>query len=284
MRFSVFTASTPEWEPRQAATILGEQGWDGVEWRILDQKAAETPGFWAGNRATWPLATLEDDIETIASVTRDARLSFSGIGAYAQAADRDDVERVLTATAALGAGQVRVAMPRTDTDEPYPDLFARTRGDLEWAVERATALGVKALVELHHETITPSASAARRLLEGLDPQHIGVIHDLGNLVIEGRENHRAAFELLGDYLAHVHVKNARWVTDGSRRDDGSLVWSHEWAPLRDGQADVGRYLTDLSRHGYDGWVTLEDFSTDLPLEERTRDNLAYLHELVGANA
>lgn len=284
MRFSVFTASTPDWEPREAATILAAQGWDGIEWRVVDQNPADAPGFWAGNRATWPLATLEADIPTIASVTREAGLEFSGIGGYAQASNHADVDRVLAATGVLGAGQVRVAMPRTDTDEAYPDLFDRTRRDLEWVVDRATEHGVKALVELHHETITPSASAARRLLDGLDPAHVGVIHDLGNLVIEGRENHRAAFEILGEYLAHVHVKNARWVTDGTRRDDGSLVWNHEWAPLRDGQADVSRYLTDLARHGYDGWVTLEDFSTDLPLEERTRDNLAFLRELVRTNA
>ncbi|MCU1527371.1 MAG: xylose isomerase [Frondihabitans sp.] len=284
MKFSVFTASTPEWEPREAAKILAAQGWDGVEWRLLDQPSAETPGFWAGNKASWPLATLEQDVETIASVTRSAGLEFSGIGAYAPASNHADVDRVLAATAALGARQARVAMPSSTGGEPYPVVFDRTRADLEWIVDRAKEHGVKALIELHHETITPSASAARRLLEGLDPTHIGAIHDLGNLVIEGRENHTAAFEILGAYLAHVHVKNARWVTDGSRREDGSVIWAHEWAPLRDGQADVARYLADLARHGYDGWVTIEDFSTELPLEERTRDNLAYLHQLVGADA
>ncbi|RKR74350.1 sugar phosphate isomerase/epimerase family protein [Frondihabitans australicus] len=291
MRFSVFTASTPEWTPAEVVANLKEQGWDGVEWRVVDQPAAAPSsdgtaavGFWAGNRATWPLTGLEESVPEILRLTREAGLGMSGIGGYAQASDHENVERMLAATAALGAGQVRVTMPRTDTGEDYPSVFARTRADLEWVVSRAAEHGVKALVELHHETITPSASAARRLLEGLDPAHVGAIHDLGNLVNEGFENHRAAFELLGDYLAHVHVKNARWVTDGSRRDDGSLVWRHEWATLRDGQADVGRYLTDLREHGYDGWVTLEDFSTDLPLADRTRDNLAWLHSLVGANA
>lgn len=283
MKFSVFTASTPEWTPELVARNLAEQGWDGVEWRVVDQPASDSVGFWSGNRATWPLTGLEGNVAEMIRITREAGLEFSGIGGYARAAEHDDVERILAATAALGAGQVRVAMPRTDGPDAYPVVFDRTRADLEWVVERAAAHGVKALVELHHETITPSASAARRLLEGLDPRHIGVIHDLGNLVIEGRENHRASFELLGEYLAHVHVKNARWATDGSRTTEGALVWHHEWATLRDGQADVGRYLTDLRDHGYDGWVTLEDFSTDLPLDERTRDNLAFLKALVGAH-
>src|SRR6185312_3398869 len=72
MRFSVFTASTPEWTPDEAARRLTEQGWDGVEWRITDQKDAPEPGFWAGNRSTWPFTGLEERLDEIAGLTRDA--------------------------------------------------------------------------------------------------------------------------------------------------------------------------------------------------------------------
>ncbi len=275
MKFSVFTASTPEWTPEEAARILAAQGWDGIEWRITDQQPADPPGFWAGNRATWPLEGLERDLDEIARITREAGLEFSGIGGYARADDHENVDRMLAATAALGARQVRVTMPQVRLGD-YRELFAATRADLEWAAERAAGFGVKALVELHHTTITPSASAAFRLVDGLDPHHVGVIHDLGNLVIEGQEDHLAAFQLLGPYLAHVHVKNVRWVPAGEPGADGSVRWRDEWAPLRAGQADVEAYFEALAAFGYDGWVTSEDFSTDLPLEERTRDNLEYL--------
>ena len=275
MKFSVFTASTPEWTPEEAARILAAQGWDGIEWRVTDQQPADPPGFWAGNRATWPLEGLEGDLDEIARITRESGLEFSGIGGYARADDRESVDRMLAATAALGARQVRVTMPQVRSGD-YRELFAATRADLEWAAAQAAGLGVKALVELHHTTITPSASAAFRLVDGLDPDHIGVIHDLGNLVIEGQEDHLAAFQLLGPYLAHVHVKNVRWVPSGEPGLDGSIRWHDEWAPLRTGQADVEAYFGALATFGYDGWVTSEDFSTDLPLEQRTRDNLEYL--------
>lgn len=29
---------------------------DGIEWRIADHEGSATSGFWAGNKATWPLA------------------------------------------------------------------------------------------------------------------------------------------------------------------------------------------------------------------------------------
>jgi sugar phosphate isomerase/epimerase len=276
MKYSVFTASTPEWTPTQAATILARQGWDGIEWRITDQDEADIPGFWAGNRATWPLTGLEASIEAIRAATVSAGLEFSGIGGYVRSHDRPNVERLLAATAALDARQVRVTMPLT-SDGEYRDLFAITRSDLAWAAARAAGYGVKALVELHHGTIAASASAAVRLVDGLDPAHVGVIHDIGNLIIEGYEEPLAAFQMLGPYLAHVHVKNVSWhVAGGSPQ---RTVWAERWAPLRHGQADLPAYFKALAAYGYDGWVTVEDFSTVQPLADRTRDNLAYLRSL-----
>ena len=242
---------------------------------MTDQERADPPGFWAGNRATWPLTGLEDSLDEIARITRDAGLQLSGIGGYAKAADRENVLRMLSATAILGARQVRVTMPSSEGAD-YREVFARTRDDLAWAVDRARELGVKVLVELHHGTITPSASAALRLVDGLDPAHVGVIHDLGNLVIEGQEDALAGFQLLGDYLAHVHVKNVAWRPTGEVGFDGDVDWAEDWATLRGGQASVVSYFEALAEHGYDGWVTLEDFSTELPLEERIADDLAYL--------
>ena len=282
MKFSVFTASTPDWSPERAASILAAQGWDGIEWRITDQDAADVPGFWAGNRASWPLTGLEGQLSRISDITTAARLEFSGIGGYARCDDHANVERMLAATAALGARQVRVTMPPLGGAD-YRELFTSARADLEWVAARAASHGVRALVELHHRTITSSASAAIRLIDGLDPAAVGVIHDLGNLIIEGHEDFTAAFQMLGPYLAHVHVKNVRWVA-GDADADGVVHWREEWAPLRSGQGDVAAYFEALKRHGYDGWVTVEDFSTELPLEQRTASNLAYLKSIEARTA
>ena len=47
MKFSVFTASTPDWTPAEAAQTLAEQGWDGIEWRIVDDRPAEALSRWS---------------------------------------------------------------------------------------------------------------------------------------------------------------------------------------------------------------------------------------------
>ncbi|WFR67493.1 sugar phosphate isomerase/epimerase [Curtobacterium flaccumfaciens] len=279
MRFSVFTASTPEWTPEQAATTLAQQGWDGIEWRIVDQADNGQPGFWSGNRSTIPFTGVLDRIDEVAALMRRTGLAYSGIGGYQPVGDRDAVLTMLRLTAALGAERVRVVMPATGSDRPYPEVFRATREDLAWVADRAGEFGVQALVEVHQDTITPSASAALRLVDGLDPRHVGVIHDLGNLVVEGFEHLRSGLEMLGPYLAHVHVKNARWAPTGTKRPDGSDDWASEWAPMTTGVAPVAEYLATLTDLGYDGWVTVEDFSTELPLAERTAGNLAYLRSV-----
>jgi sugar phosphate isomerase/epimerase len=276
MKFSVFTVSTPEWSPQQAAQMLGAQGWDGVEWRVVDDPGGNETGFWRGNKATWPLTGLEDRLDEISRVTHDAGLRIAGIGSYVGCHDHGTTERVLAATARLGAGRVRITLPGVGADEKYPDVFARAQRDYAWVAQRAKAHGVKALVELHHRTIVASASSALRLVDGLDPDAVGVIHDLGNLLIEGQEDHRWAFEMLGPYLAHIHVKNMAWKPMATAAD-GTVSWEPCSVPLREGIADVSGYLQTLVHYGYDGWVTSEDFSTAVPLEQRTADNLTLFH-------
>jgi sugar phosphate isomerase/epimerase len=281
VKFAVFTDSTPEWTPEEAAKILAEQGWQGIEWRITDPVESSRPTFWAGNRATWPLTGLEADLDDIRSVTHAAGLAMPALGGYVTPRQREDAERMLAAAAALDAGQVRFLGVNTEKGQSYREALAAYRGDWEWLEDRARHHGVRALLELHHESLTPSASAARRLVEGLDPRYVGVLHDIGNTVIEGWEEPAHALDLLGEYLAHVHVKNVAFHLSAVE-NDGTLRWEPKWAPLREGRAHLPEFFKALAATGYDGWVTVEDFSVALPLAERTAANLEYLTGLARA--
>ena len=280
MKFAVFTDSTPDWTPAEAAKILAEQGWHGIEWRITDSvETAGPPGFWAGNRATWPLTGLEEHLDEIRSTMLDAGLEFPALGGYVTPAQRGDADRLLAAAAALGAGQVRFLGVNVVEGQTYREAFAAYRADWEWLEDRARLYGVRALLELHPDSLTPSASAARQLVEGLDPRFVGVLYDLGNLMIEGWEEH--SLQILGEYLAHVHVKNVAFHLSGVE-SDRTLRWVPKWVPLREGRAHLPQFFGALAQIGYDNWVTVEDFSTAVPLEERTTANLEYLTALARA--
>ena len=275
MNIAVFTVSLPEWTPEEAARNLAELGYDGVEWRIADDPPRATPGFWQGNRCTFPLSTFVEDAPRIRALTEAAGLAIPAIASYVQAADVENVERVFRGTAALGTQMVRIQVPRYDGQAGYVQLWEQSRRDYQEVARLAHDHGVKALVEIHHETIVPSASATRRFLDGFDPESVGVIYDPGNMVWEGHEQYRLGVETLGPYLAHVHAKNTGWRQSG-RRADCSLAWQAEWAPLDEGIVDLCELFAALRAIGYGGWISVEDFTTEPPLSERVRKNLRYL--------
>jgi len=275
MKFAVFSVSLPEWTPEEAVKNLAELGYDGVEWRIADDPPRATPGFWQGNRCTFPLSSFVEDAPHIRALTDAAGLAIPAIASYVQAADVENVERVFRGAAALGAPMARIQVPRYDGQTGYVELWERARRDYEEVARLARAQGVKALVEIHHETIVPSANATRRFLDGFDPDSVGAIYDPGNMVWEGHEQYRLGLETLGPYLAHVHAKNSAWRQTG-RRADGSLAWQAEWASLNAGIVDLRDLFATLRTVGYDSWISVEDFTTEPPLSERVRDNLRYL--------
>src|SRR5918994_2588450 len=127
MRFAVFTVSLPEWTPEEAVRNLVEIGYDGVEWRIADDAPRATPGFWQGNRCTFPLSTFVEDAPRIRELTEAAGLAIPAIASYVQAADLENVERVFRGAASLGAPMARIQVPKYDGRTGYVDLWEQAR-------------------------------------------------------------------------------------------------------------------------------------------------------------
>jgi sugar phosphate isomerase/epimerase len=276
MKYAVFTVSTPEWTPDEAVRRIADAGYDGVEWRVQDDNpTAPHPSFWSGNRATLPLTGFDTGAPNWREMTRAAGLAIPAIATYVQCRELDKAEAAMRGAAALGAPALRIQVPHYDGAEPFRPLWEAARGQYATIAAMAARHGVKTLVELHHRTIVPSASAARRFLDGLDPAHAGAIHDAGNMVIEGWEHPRMALEALGPYLAHVHMKNVRWVP-GERQADGTVRWEASFCPIPEGVADVRTVMRALRAVGYDGWITFEDFSTDHSVEENLTRNIEYI--------
>lgn len=276
MKFAVFSVSIPEYTPGEAVMKLKELRYDGIEWRVFDQDPeAKGPLFWARNKATLPFSSFEQDAAKWRRLTEDAGLEIPALGTYVTCDDLNGVESAMRGAKTLGVSQLRVRVPGYDGIEPFLPIWETAKTQYRDVAELATKHGVKTLLELHHGTIVPSASAARLFLGDLDPAHVGVIHDAGNMVHEGHEAHRMSLEMLGPYLAHVHIKNARWFPE-KYNPDGSIKWMCGWAPIHKGIVDMRELFTALHAVGYDGWVGVEDFSTERKIDDRLRENLEYL--------
>ena len=294
MKFAAFTVSLPDYTPEEAVRVLAEMGYDGIEWRVTDDPLmsgngrtvaghGNSVGFWSGNRCTLSLSSLIDEAPRIKSLTDKAGLAIPSIGTYVSCDEPALVEHAMRGVKALGAPALRVRVPNYDGKQPYLTLRDNALAQYHDVEALAKQFGLKALIEVHMNNIVPSASAAAQFAGHFDPRYVGIIHDAGNMVYEGYEQYRLGFEVLGPYLAHVHLKNAQWVATGVR-EDGSTEWKATWAPFQKGCVDFRRLLDALHDVGYDhdgnSWIAFEDFSTEQPLDVRTRENLAYVKRLL----
>ncbi len=256
MKLSVFTVCTPDLTPEQLITAAAAAGIEGIEWRyaaIPADAAEESPSYWRHNRCSIDPAISSERLQAIRLAAEQGSVSSIALVPYLKCGDLDTAHQAFDTAQQLGATMMRVGVPRYDRQRHYEDLETEAVRYLSGIQEMASQYGIKALVETHHETIAPSASLAMRLVGHLNPAHVGVLYDPGNLVHEGYENYRMGIQLLGPYLAHVHVKNAGWI-----RQDGR--WQCQWMPLLEGSVPWEQIINDLVVAGYDGYLGIEDFS------------------------
>ncbi|WP_342573336.1 sugar phosphate isomerase/epimerase family protein [Paenibacillus sp. FSL R5-0749] len=275
MKLSVFTVATPDLNAEELASAAAAAGIDGIEWRfrgIPEEAMSEEPSYWRNNRCSVDPSRWQEQVPVFREAASGQGRKSIALVPYLNCGDISATEQAFQAAAGLGASMMRVGVPGYDRKTHYSELYRKAVDYLTEVQDLAKQYNIKAIVETHHQTIAPTASLAYRLVESLDPQHVGVLYDPGNMVHEGYENHRMGLELLGPYLAHVHVKNAGWfepevkdtqkdnVTEKNSGLALNTAWKCQWTPLTEGMVDWVQMVRDLRAVGYDGYYGIEDFS------------------------
>ena len=187
MKYSLFTVSVPEMTPEQALEKMKEYGYDGVDWRVTaiptdPQILAEAPSYWKNNYCTIDIETVEEKAEEIKALTDKYGLEINALATYLECSDDPEkIERCMRAAKKMGCTRIRVNALRYNQDSDYPTLYGKAVQGFREVEKLAKKTGIKADFEMHMGTITPSASAAKRLAENFDPRYIGVIYDTGKI-------------------------------------------------------------------------------------------------------
>ena len=290
MKFGVFTVGMPEYTPEDGVKLLKELGYDGVEWRIAEvpkevpQNVPHSGRYWANNKCTIDVNTVEEQAEFLAELSKKYGVECFALASYLRPSQIDKIEAVMHAAQIIGAPKVRIfqeGYSSSDTQKNYRLGMAECRAQLLAIEPLCRKYGVKVILEMHHNTLVSSPSAAYNLLCGLDSNCFGINIDPGNMVFEGFENYQKAFELLGAYIDHVHVKNAIRAEAG-RDEYGSKIFKDTWAPLWDGSADLRELFRVLRKFGYEGTVSVEDFTDEQPTKEKLACDLAYMKKLLAS--
>jgi L-ribulose-5-phosphate 3-epimerase len=257
MQTALFTKVLSDRRLREACTVAADIGYDGVE------LMCRAPHF--------DVETTDEEARALGRHLDDLGLTVPCLATYTgnylgkseaeKEAQLADLERFCELAAILDVDLVRHGPGGPPAFEAEAAHYERAATWMHRAADVAAEHGRELGVEIHSGTIVESATDAVRLLDLIDRDNVGVIHDASNMFISHADHGAASVETLGDHLRHVHVKDERRVTgDGAGRFSIHTVEGEEWfepALLGEGHTDHGALFAALDAAGYDGFVTDE---------------------------
>jgi sugar phosphate isomerase/epimerase len=275
----------PRWNLDETFDKLAEYGYDGLELRCRDNPEGEpTPSFWGRHLADVSPGNIADRAPQIREASRRSGVAVVALAPRALIGEHDLVDTLIDGALAIDADRppmIRVGAPRHDRTKPYHPQFDEARAGFAELADKARERGVKVLYEIHVGTVAVSCSRTCELLRDLDPDHIGAIYDVPNMLRVGLEDSRMGMEILGPYMAHCHIGNGVPVPDKAERDGDldRIDWKWEFSDLRDGIADIPQIVQDLKDVGYQGYLSLEEFGPGDD-DDKVSSQGAYLRRLI----
>ena len=130
--------------------------------------------------------------------------------------------------------------------------------------ERADGLGVTIAVETGPE----ECWVLRDFIDAVGSSRLRVNYDPANLLLRGFD-HMGGVEVLAPYIVHTHPKDAVHEDTSGRRQ----------RLLGEGDVDIPRWVAELRRVGFDGWLCVERESGEDRLGD-ARKALALLRGLI----
>lgn len=286
MKYSVCSVCLPEYSIEDTVKLLRDTGYEGVEWRVAQLPPAVKPAnmdysrrYWHYNRSTVDENALQSEAVRVRKLCDEAGIETVLLSSYRGVWETETAVQLMQAAPVFGCRNLRIKVPDYDGKEHYRELFDRTLDQVREIEQLARQYDVRVNFEIHMGTIIPSASAAYRLVSHFDPDYVGVIYDPGNFIYEGYENYQMGVELLSEYIAHVHVKNAIWKINDSA-GTGADKWEAQFAPLHRGYANYTRIFEVLKAAKYNGWLSVEDFSNEADTRTKLHENRSFLQEMI----
>ena len=249
MKLSCTSVMLPGWTLDETFDRLAGHGFNGVELRCRynpDDPKVE-PSFWGRHLSDVSPDNIVNRADQIRAAAKRSGIRVIALAPSVTLGQDEVIQKVFKGAVAIDPDHppmIRVGAARHDRTKPYIPQFLEARAGYARLAEAARTYGIKVLYEIHVGTVAVSCSRAVELLRDLDPDRIGAIYDVPNMLRVGLEESRMGMELLGPYLAHCHIGNGIPVQEG-RDENGAMTWKWAFMGLKEGVASIGQIVQDF---------------------------------------
>jgi sugar phosphate isomerase/epimerase len=140
---------------------------------------------------------------------------------------------------------------------------------LHWAAEQANKSGLKLVIEVEYGFWADTGKRTAELVRAINQPALGVNWDPGNAFVAGDVPYPDGYQVVREYIGHVHFKDVIHMAQGGYRYEvnGEIDWTGQ--------------IRALSEDGYSGFITVEPHMQ--PKVASARALTMRLKELFAAN-
>jgi sugar phosphate isomerase/epimerase len=220
--------------------------------RALGIGFLELRGVWGKN----VLSLTDEEVRTVGQRCADQGIAISAIGSpvgkspleQSLEVELANLRRIFQIAEPLATRRVRVFSfypPDSSRPAAYDSFVDEAAARLARLADEASSDGMLLVLENEKGIVGDTVARCHRLLAMVDSAHLQFAWDPANFVVVGEKQAvDDGWPLLGSYVAHVHVKDAR-------------LASGEVTPAGEGDGQIDLLLKQLWSSGYDGFLALE---------------------------
>lgn len=281
MKYAIFSVCAPDWTPEELVPLLKQLGYDGIEWRVFNKARMgpawdKLPAFWSKSRSTLEEETFPQNARYIRDLCDKHGIEIASLGTYIECDDIETADKIMRACADIGVRNLRISPKAYNGSIPFNVLFEKSMAGYEQLNKLAQKYDCRILLEIHGGSLSSSASGAMRLISRFHSRYFGVIYDTGCVLQEGFE--KFGIDMLGEYLAHTHVKNMGEITR-QVDENGNIKFVSKHCPIWEGRFDMEWFMRELKKINYQGYICFEDFSTKESNYDKLVHNISYMKSI-----
>jgi len=170
----------------------------------------------------------------------------------------------------------------------YADCYQWAKDSLNQCAKMAEDAGVVLAVDNHF--FAPISENARMIEELGSPKCLRMNVDCGNAEVM-KDDYIGAVRKWGKLIVHTHNKDLKRLSPITRNIDtysdiGPNIWHYQvierlmWVPIGEGEVDIKGFVKALKDVGYNGSLSIEDFSTASLRREYLRKGVECLRKLI----